>query len=119
MLPLPLCPAAAFDVSGLPTWGSLLFTLCFVGGNVALALVVSDLGSVLHMVGGGWWEGVTGGAAAVLSAPGRRASVWLGMLPAVPAPSTAFTLPLPLPLPLPWPPSRCRCCRWAALLPPT
>lgn len=36
----------------IPRWASHLITVAFVGSTVATALVVTDLGSVLHMIGG-------------------------------------------------------------------
>lgn len=41
-----------FDVSDSPRWASVLFTLLFFGGTLATAMVVTDLGSVLHLIGG-------------------------------------------------------------------
>jgi len=36
----------------IPRWASHIITVAFVASTVATALVVTDLGSVLHMIGG-------------------------------------------------------------------
>lgn len=43
---------ACFEIKEIPGWVSVLLTIAFVWSNVATALVVTDLGSVLHMIGG-------------------------------------------------------------------
>ncbi|GBF99905.1 hypothetical protein Rsub_12813 [Raphidocelis subcapitata] len=41
-----------FDVERPPHWMEVAFTLVFVGGSLGTALVITDLGSVLHLIGG-------------------------------------------------------------------
>lgn len=43
---------ALAGVRSIPLWASHTVTLVFVWSNVATSLTVSDLGSVLHMIGG-------------------------------------------------------------------
>eukprot|EP00877_Chromochloris_zofingiensis_P003558 jgi/Chrzof1/13202/Cz07g24080.t1 len=43
---------AMFGFTVLPSWVSMLCTIVFVASSVAVSLVVSDLGSVLHLIGG-------------------------------------------------------------------
>lgn len=43
---------ACFDIKNIPTWVSVLITIVFVWSNVLTSLVVTDLGQVLHMIGG-------------------------------------------------------------------
>jgi hypothetical protein len=43
---------AMFDVRSVPLWLSSLLTCCFVASTVGTAMLVTDLGSVLHMIGG-------------------------------------------------------------------
>ena len=44
--------ASLFDVAAPPAWADPAFTLAFVLGSLATALAVTDLGAVLHLVGG-------------------------------------------------------------------
>jgi hypothetical protein len=41
-----------WDIKSIPLWGSSLLTIVFVCSNVAMSLIVTDLGQVLHMIGG-------------------------------------------------------------------
>lgn len=41
-----------FDLKHIPDWVSALITVSFVWSTVATSLVVTDLGQVLHMIGG-------------------------------------------------------------------
>ncbi|KAF6257139.1 transmembrane amino acid transporter protein-domain-containing protein [Scenedesmus sp. NREL 46B-D3] len=43
---------AVFDVKQIPGWLSAVLTIIFVCSNVLTSLVVTDLGQVLHMIGG-------------------------------------------------------------------
>lgn len=45
---------ACFDIKreSIPHWVSILITVVFVGSNVVTSLFVTDLGQVLHMIGG-------------------------------------------------------------------
>lgn len=43
---------AVWDIKSIPQWASALLTTVFVCSNVAMSLVVTDLGQVLHMIGG-------------------------------------------------------------------
>ncbi len=43
---------AVWDIKSIPQWASALMTTIFVCSNVAMSLVVTDLGQVLHMIGG-------------------------------------------------------------------
>jgi sodium-coupled neutral amino acid transporter 7/8 len=43
---------AAFNVKHIPGWLSAIITVIFVCSNVLTSLVVTDLGEVLHMIGG-------------------------------------------------------------------
>lgn len=43
---------AVSDIKSIPLWGSSLLTIVFVCSNVAMSLIVTDLGQVLHMIGG-------------------------------------------------------------------
>lgn len=43
---------AVFNIKEMPRWVSMLITVVFVWSNVATSLVVTDLGQVLHMIGG-------------------------------------------------------------------
>jgi hypothetical protein len=58
LLLLPICLAiqdlldAVFDVKHIPGWLSAVITVIFVWSNVLTSLVVTDLGEVLHMIGG-------------------------------------------------------------------
>jgi hypothetical protein len=44
--------ATLFNVAPTPRWADVAFTLAFFGGTLATALVVTDLGAVLHLIGG-------------------------------------------------------------------
>ncbi|KAI8476075.1 MAG: AAAP aminoacid transporter 5 [Monoraphidium minutum] len=44
--------ATVFNVNEVPRWGVVTFTLFFVGTTLGTALVVTNLGSVLHLIGG-------------------------------------------------------------------
>lgn len=53
---------AVWNIKSIPQWASALLTCVFVCSNVAMSLVVTDLGQVLHMIGGtaarcGWGLG--------------------------------------------------------------
>lgn len=41
-----------WDIKSIPGWASALLTTLFVASNVATSLVVTDLGQVLHLIGG-------------------------------------------------------------------
>mgnify|MGYP001810249516 CR=1 FL=1 len=41
-----------FNVKQIPGWLSVVITIVFVWSNVLTSLVVTDLGEVLHMIGG-------------------------------------------------------------------
>jgi hypothetical protein len=43
---------AVFDIKHIPGWLSAVITVIFVWSNVLTSLVVTDLGEVLHMIGG-------------------------------------------------------------------
>jgi hypothetical protein len=43
---------ATFDVRAVPLWLSSLLTVLFVASTVGTAMLVTDLGAVLHMIGG-------------------------------------------------------------------
>lgn len=43
---------AVFNVKQIPGWLSAVITIVFVWSNVLTSLVVTDLGEVLHMIGG-------------------------------------------------------------------
>lgn len=43
---------AVWNIKSIPQWTSSLISTVFVGSTVAMSLVVSDLGQVLHMIGG-------------------------------------------------------------------
>eukprot|EP00878_Enallax_costatus_P011109 GHUV01011602.1.p1 GENE.GHUV01011602.1~~GHUV01011602.1.p1 ORF type:complete len:461 (+),score=81.03 GHUV01011602.1:314-1696(+) len=45
---------ACFEIrrGSIPRWVSIMITIVFVWSNVAMSLVVTDLGQVLHMIGG-------------------------------------------------------------------
>ncbi len=43
---------ALFNVNSVSPWLSALITVAFVSGTLSIALVVTDLGAVLHMIGG-------------------------------------------------------------------
>lgn len=40
------------NIKSIPAWASAVLTVLFVGSNLAVSMVVTDLGSVLHMIGG-------------------------------------------------------------------
>lgn len=43
---------AVWNIRPIPQWASSLLTVVFVCSNVAMSLLVTDLGQVLHMIGG-------------------------------------------------------------------